>query len=318
MGGYVFYDTSTDRYAVLGKYLPDGTAVWEKYDTTDGLEILNIGMDSSDNLYVLLSKTSGSPDTAAIVKLSASTGSSIWGKKISNLYNGDDSRMAVSPDGSTYLSILWHPDGYESTSKFDSSGNLLWQKDIFGDVYSDYDNNAYVVRNNAITRLDSDGDTAWKIQVSGLSIQNIRFDSDNNVYVSGDVSETDLGYLAKFNSSGTLQWQRNLYVNRVSNNTKTPFTSVVGCDNYGGIYVAGGAGLIKLPSDGSKTQSSRFVTDSVAYTLVYTPSSYTHTLTGSEANGDITVAVTSESYTAVDFDFNTQERSNSITNYLYI
>ena len=86
----------------------------------------------------------------------------------------------------------------------------------------------------------------------------ITIDSSNNIYVCGKSRYfgSDDMYVAKYNTSGTIQWQR-----RIGNNTNSEQANSVAVDSQGNVYLVGYGQVsgvwnilyAKLPADGSKT-----------------------------------------------------------------
>lgn len=81
------------------------------------------------------------------------------------------------------------------------------------------------------------------------TVQSVRTDSSNNIYVSGTYASLSRGYIAKFNSAGSLQWD--FY--------EADFTSsrmyVLGVDTSGNVYLSSGNSssvrIYKLNSSGT-------------------------------------------------------------------
>jgi hypothetical protein len=179
--------------------------------------------------------------------------------------------------------------------KYNSSGTLQWQRILsdtgsssFTYIYgtaTDTSNNVYVVtqsRNSsngtiaAIVKYNSSGTLQWQRTLSDTSSAAsmnttgncITIDSFNNVYVGGffkNASGGQEGFIAKYNSSGTLQWQRTIF-GTLAAASRFDFVKGISVDSTGSVIVAGRVGLsgsyqghrgvgyvIKLPADGSKT-----------------------------------------------------------------
>ena len=164
--------------------------------------------------------------------------------------------------------------------KYDSSGTLQWQKKLSrsGDVifYAltvDSSNNVYGVGSVnfsgaefLIVKFDSSGNVLWQRRLGNTSFQTYAYsvttDSSNNVYVAGSSTafrSTEV-IIAKYDSSGTLQWQRRLGF------SATPEAAYgIAIDSYGRVCVTGpseasnsGGGnndifTAVLPADGSLT-----------------------------------------------------------------
>lgn len=164
-----------------------------------------------------------------------------WMADVGRSGDNDSGRgIAFDSIGNVYVT------GYPSTSgtlrdpwflaKYAPDGSLIWQKNITGTgsatqtpddqplslvisgsfiyVYGSLD------RNPSLLKIDLDGTVIWRtglnftFTVNITSVENcaagdsIAVDSSNNVYVCW--TDTSLLNVAKFNSSGVLQWQRRL------------------------------------------------------------------------------------------------------------
>jgi uncharacterized delta-60 repeat protein len=166
-------------------------------------------------------------------------------------------------------------------TKHSPDGELLWSKILGGanaevgwNVAVDSSDNIYIVGYTSssgsgnydalIVKYNSDGVLQWQRTLGSTSSdygRGVAVDSSDNVYMFGDYYSTAQAskylFLAKYNSSGTLQWQNRLG----SNVDDTGYKCVI--DSTGNIYacgysnVSGGAGnadilLIKYDSSGTE------------------------------------------------------------------
>lgn len=115
--------------------------------------------------------------------------------------------------------------------KYDANGNLQWQKTVTGSILSygmaiDSTGNLYCAgsfttqfaNNIGLMKLDSNGSVVWSRSFTGVTgdqAKGIAVDNSGNVYVTGVTSVSggaggaDI-FLAKFDSSGNVQWQRSI------------------------------------------------------------------------------------------------------------
>lgn len=151
---------------------------------------------------------------------------------------------------------------------------------------------------------------AWSYNISGLNPYGaiVTTDSSGNVYLFNSESTNNYLVIMKFNSSGTLQWQRGI---AYSGSTLTP-TSIV-CDNTNNaIVLTAGAGtnlaIMRLPNDGSLTGTYgnwQYYTTSYSLTTAVgtwnTANPLNRTWSGSfvSATGTATTATTSIAKTGV-------------------
>ncbi|MCA3302442.1 MAG: SBBP repeat-containing protein [Roseomonas sp.] len=166
-------------------------------------------------------------------------------------------------------------------AKYDTSGTIQWQRvlggvsnDIGFGIALDSSGNCYVAGRTTstgagnndvlIAKYDTSGTIQWQ-RVLGGGINDegygIALDSSGNCYVAGYTLSTGAGaadvLIAKYDTSGTIQWQR------VLGGTNADYGQSIAVDSSGNCYVTGytqsaGAGaadvlIAKLPGDGSKT-----------------------------------------------------------------
>ena len=155
--------------------------------------------------------------------------------------SGDDEgrSVAVAPDGSVYVcgwSSLAGAGGRDLLlAKFSSSGTVQWQKTLGGSG-EDYGTSVAVAPDGYVyvcgytksagagsydlllTKFSSSGTVQWKKILGGRSVEDcnsIAVAPDGYVYVCGRTYSTTANensdfLLIKFNSSGTVQWQKTL------------------------------------------------------------------------------------------------------------
>jgi hypothetical protein len=246
------------------------TITWQKvFNSSTGISTVTV--DASGNVYVA-NESSG----LAVGKFDSS-GTAVWHYNVNNI------------------------NSYSTGITLDSSGNPV----VTGAFYAAPAYNAFVMKVNA------NGTLAWgRTLVEPSGFQNtadaVSCDASDNVYFTGTQSQnnTPALLLAKYNSSGTLQWQRSM-----TNSTWNGSGYAVSSPGTGNVYVAGrrrsssGAGsmLGSLPSSGSKTGSytvgSETFTYSVASNTATTPSFSLTAASTSTSNGGLVKTTPAYTYT---------------------
>jgi uncharacterized delta-60 repeat protein len=353
--GYSVTSDSSDNVYVLGltnstgagsydflfaKYNSAGTLQWQRilgssqYDTG-----YSIATDSSDNVY-LLGREGGYPYDFLLAKYN-SAGTIQWQRTLGGA--GSDQGYSVAVDSSDSLYVLGQSDssGAGATdfllAKYDSAGTIQWQRNLGGasneignSVATDASNNAYVIGetystgageyDSLLAKYNSSGTLQWQRTLGGLSSdygKSVAVDSLGNAYAFGYSGSTGAGgddfLIAKYNSAGTIQWQRTLGATSLDRGHS------ISIDLSDTLYVLGytastGGGnddflLAKLPNDGSLTGT--YVLDGVS--MVYAASS----LTDSSASlTSATSSLTSATSSLTAATSSLTSASASLTSYL--
>ena len=226
---------------------------------TGSVSFSDVATDSSGNSYACGSSVISAVNTAILIKFSPS-GAVLWqtslpsGTSAPTTFNG----VAVGPSGDVYLSGEGRLSGTPSyfVVKYNSSGVLQWQR-LFSQtgfaitssaITVDSSDFVYVTggtnSNSFITtvKLNSSGAIQWQVRYSGefnMNGNGIAVDASGNVHVVGTEGYTvgedafDKAVILKYNSSGTLLWQRAI--------GSSPFGSFTGrscsLDSSGNVYV---------------------------------------------------------------------------------
>jgi len=203
---------------------------------------------------------------------------------------------------------------------------------IFGGVATDSSNNAYFWSSNSysssriLVKMNSSGAVQWGRRVTATgSFQlggQLCSDSSDNIYAAWQDTTSNAGKLVivKYNSSGVLQWQRNLYPNVAFSNRYINCASLKVINGY--LYVTGSTLLTTgspgpsygfnfvAPTDGSKTGT--YVVNGTSF--IYAASSYTEasaTYPTMSTPATTTAAITAPTITTLSFT----ATSNIFTNY---
>ncbi len=183
-------------------------------------------------------------------------------------------------------------------AKYNAAGTLQWQR-ILGGTGSesgqgaviDPTGNVYVVGWTAsqgaggqdvlIAKFDhGSGAILWQRTLGGSGTDigyGIAIDSSSNLYIVGETTSQGAGgqdvLIAKYNSSGVIQWQRTLCGVALSGNT-TEYGTAIAVDNVGNLYINGASDslslaltflIAKLPQDGTLTGTYLLSAGSIIY-----------------------------------------------------
>lgn len=215
-----FYDGGTPQRPLVAKYDNDGVLQWQKTILTAfGSAAFAVGIDSSSDVYV------GLP--GLLVKLNPA-GAIQWQVTLTGTVSDQWYDIHVDASDNIYVTgasaDLADVAGLGvMVAKYNSSGTLLWHKKL-------------------------NGTAAGQDQGRGVTV-----DSSGNVFVCGNHASaggfggTDV-FLAKWDSSGTLQWQKTF------GSASTEVGYDIEADASGDIYVTGSAVssafVLKLDTNG--------------------------------------------------------------------
>ena len=184
---------------------------------------------------------------------------------------------------------------------------------------SDTSGNFHVAGSNGMIKFDTSGNISWQKTFTNFVARNLALDSSGNIYLVGyhNASTNNRAVIIKYNSSGTLQWQRQIYQTGIDNQIDSvridPVSGavVVGIagkdnNNYGSWFTA------KLPVDGSKTGT---ISASGFPNLTYEASSLTEgTMTATLTTPTQTVSNGTLSFSAAGLPDNSLGLSATTTN----
>ena len=208
-------------------------------------QVNNTAVDSSGNKLIGFSADSGG---FGLTKYNSSN-TVQWSRRIKNSTSSNTSWggwTAFDSSGNIYVTGQTSIGGavnqnYPTLVKFDTSGTFQWRQTYSGVIdYQSTKSNALVIDSggnpivatrinaagsrglNVVIKYDSTGAKVWGRQLyrsgtnpgttDGLS-NGLAIDSSDNVYVTGVYDSASTGQnaiLAKYNSSGAIQWQRKM------------------------------------------------------------------------------------------------------------
>jgi uncharacterized delta-60 repeat protein len=194
----------------------------------------NITIDSSNNLYISgITNSVGTGGEAFVAKVDSATGNILWQTSLGA--TGLDAAYSVAVDLSGNVFICGETPGGGIDlflAKLNSSGASQWQRrvgitnridygygvttDSTGAVYVCGATNVSSQRSfdATVMKFDTNGTRLWDrvLRTSGNGHDDVAYDiavdSSNNVYICGASSSSGLFMLVKFNSSGTVLWQK--------------------------------------------------------------------------------------------------------------
>jgi hypothetical protein len=198
---------------LVAKYNAAGLIQWQRVLGGAGGDALkNVAVDSSGNVYVSgFTPISG---TAGILVAKYDTNGTIQWQRTLESTNTEDSRaIAVDSSGNVYIAGFTASQGAGGPfdafiAKYDTSGTIQWQR-VLGGSGNDF--------------------------TVGIAV-----DSSANVYVTGYTASEGQGgsdvLIAKYDTSGTLQWQR------ILGGGSSDLGFGIDVDSSGNVYVAGNTG----------------------------------------------------------------------------
>ena len=250
--------TNGNRDFLLVKYDSTNAISWQRELGGSADEFgRSLGVDSSDNIYAFgRTSSEGEGQTDFLLAKYNSSGTIQWQRILGN--GPDNLGESVAIDSSNNVYILGTSQGVMILAKYNSSGTIQWQKNFADDggdhvAYSvaiDSSDNAYIfgwtdtsgagLRDFALIKFNSSGSLQWQRTLGGSSQdmgQSVFIDSSDNIYVVGITMSVGAGgtdfLLAKYNSSGTIQWQR------ILGGSGNEWGYAVTADSVGNVYITG-------------------------------------------------------------------------------
>jgi hypothetical protein len=286
-------DGFTTAYATINAYNSSGTLLWQVTLQPGGQSqccVQGIKYNPINGYVYVITDWRGS-NNFSFAALDASTGTVVYNNRMlgyvgitSTSFYSMSNNMAIDSSGNVYVCYasgiyagylkintsfaiqqfpvvtgLTGANYYAQCITLDSSGNV-YIGTCFGTPYLQ----AIVIK------FDSSGTYLWNATASlastSLGFQAITTDSSGNVYCGGGGAAGNLGansYILKFDSSGTIQYQRKF------NSDTAPIRGLnMGPSNsmyFTGTFAAQKAFLGNLPTDGSKTGTYTVGASSIIY-----------------------------------------------------
>ena len=241
----------------IAKYDASGVIQWQRRLGGAAFETFyGVAIDSSANVYACGSISSqGAGANDVLIAKYSSAGSLQWQRSLggSNADNG----YGIAVDSSDNIYVCGTNFAQALICKYNSSGTIQWQRgldgassDQFNGIALDSSNNVYVCgttnsqgagdRDLLLAKYNSSGTIQWQRLLGGSGDDrgnSVAVDASGNVYVCGTTDSQGAGgndgLIAKYNSSGTLQWQRSL------GGASTDQCGSIAVDGAGDIYICG-------------------------------------------------------------------------------
>ena len=273
---------------IIAKYNTSGTIQWQKQLAGVGTKNeygTSIAVDSASNVYVSAYSNAGGATFDFLTFKLDSFGNMSWQRSLSGTgFSGtsSDFGIGIALDSASNVYVTGFSDNNSTydlvLAKYNTTGTLQWQRTLGNNtggsdagygVVVDSANNIYVTGlingiGILVAKYNSSGAIEWQRSLTGsatISAVGAAVDSSNNVYVTayGDISGSgganyDI-FTAKYDSAGTLQWQRKLSTTASDQSYGIALDSSgsmynIGVTNVSGVAVAL---LTKFPSDGTLT-----------------------------------------------------------------
>jgi len=270
---------------LLAKYNSSGVIQWQRIlggslpDAANGLTV-----DSSDNVYLFgQTQSAGAGSNDLLLAKYNSSGTLQWQRILGGTGGEFGYGVATDASGNAYVLGRTNSDGAGSNdlllAKYNSSGTLQWQRVLggaggdqgrtvlvnsSGDIYA-LGYFAPIGEENSLllAKYNSSGTLQWQRSLSGTATNGVgaALDSLGNIYVIGSTNNDGAGeydfLIAKYNSSGTIQWQRVLggSLREAAYGISTDSSDNVIVTGRTPTFGEGGFDILlgKLPNDGSLT-----------------------------------------------------------------
>ena len=261
--GNIYMVGSTNSFggdvdAFIAKFNEKGVLLWDRiWDYTISDSAYEVAVDNQGNVYMVGWSSDPAILCAFVVKFSPS-GDLLWDRFYceGTIGKARGESVVVDGAGNVYLVGLTGDTPYDVfIAKFDSDGNLLWDRTWGGanseyayDIALDSSGNLYIVGHTNsfglpdfhvfIAKFSSAGSLLWdRIWQAGdmSSGEAVTIDPEDNIYVglSANIAGDWEAAIAKFDSDGNLLWDRTW-----GGDDEDDGYSIT-LDSVGGIYLAG-------------------------------------------------------------------------------
>ena len=263
--GYTSSDGAGANDCLIAKYDSEGSVLWDRTlggSSTD--RFYGVVTDSSNNIYATGRAwvVAATNSYRAITAKYNSSGAIQWQKTLGLTSEDYSYKIAVDSSDNVVICGKTNSDGAGSNdfliAKYNSSGVLQWDRTLggtgteigYGVAIDSSDNiiiSGYTASQGAggndavVAKYNSSGTIQWQRRLGGSSndyFYGVAIDSSDDIILSGQTFSQGLGsgegLLVKYNSSGTIQWQKRL------GGTANDFFYSVALDSQDNIFVVGG------------------------------------------------------------------------------
>jgi len=216
----------------------------------------SVDFDSLGNAYALGSSESSGQGAADVLLVKYDTlGAVQWQRTLGGASTDIGRSVSIDSSDNIYVAGLTASAGAGEEdfllAKFNTSGTLQWQRvlgtalgDFLGSVEVDSSGNVYLAGYSAndflLAKYNSSGTIQWQRTLGGAGSDlafGVAIDSNDNPHIFGYTTSTGAGaldfLLAKYNSSGTIQWQR------ILGGAGNDIGRAVSIDSADNVYVTG-------------------------------------------------------------------------------
>jgi hypothetical protein len=259
--GYTTTEGQGNREALVSKYNSSGVLQWQRIlGDSNPNYAYGVVLDSSGDVYVA---GIGDSSTGLIFKYNSS-GSIQWQKTVPYMQSAF---IAMDSSNNIYVAGTYYTGGNNNRNwlimKLNSSGSLTWAREMTGSgtdfltgIAVDSSGNVFVTGHvntssagsydMAIAKYNTSGTFQWHYYIGGTGYEQstgIAVDSSGNAYTlnysaapgSNDTSNGNM-IITKWNSSGTIVWQRTLGDPTIIEDTSNSSNSVA-VDSSDNIYI---------------------------------------------------------------------------------
>lgn len=273
---------NTNRYVM---YTDNGTISWQKQIAMQNPIYVSASEFSPNGNVVTIGDSQG--QTYGHLEIWSSSGTEVAQKQYTTGSGTMFQNLAIDASNNIFGAGTADASQRALVTKFNSSGTVQWSSNYtvvnysggYSDIDLDSSGNVYAAGyieggyQGIVAKLNSSGTAQWYANIRGASTPSsaeanfagVAVSSTGDVYAGGGWSSSGGSNrkptLFKYNSSGTLQWQREFAYNTSANTYYSDV--VVGADGY--IYGVWGNYVAKYDSSGTLQWQRKFTSATVVF-----------------------------------------------------